>query len=83
MLKSKFQQLEAKLSCEFTGTQSGQKFRLREKGFPVLRSPGQRGDQYVEVKIVLPSVISEETKELLRQYERLNPENPRKSLGVE
>jgi len=65
------------------GTQSGQKFRLREKGFPVLRSPGQRGDQYVEVKIVLPSVISEETKELLRQYERLNPENPRKSLGVE
>ncbi|MCS7080647.1 MAG: DnaJ domain-containing protein [Chloracidobacterium sp.] len=65
------------------GTQSGQKFRLREKGFPVLRSPGTRGDQYVEVKIVLPSVISEETKELLRQYERLNPENPRKSLGVE
>ncbi|MFQ3582973.1 MAG: DnaJ C-terminal domain-containing protein [Chloracidobacterium sp.] len=65
------------------GTQSGQKFRLREKGFPVLRSPGQRGDQFVEVKIVLPSVISEETKELLRKYERLNPENPRKSLGVE
>ncbi len=65
------------------GTQSGQKFRLREKGFPALRSPGTRGDQFVEVKIVLPSVISEETKELLRKYERLNPENPRKSLGVE
>ncbi|WP_058880657.1 DnaJ C-terminal domain-containing protein [Chloracidobacterium thermophilum] len=65
------------------GTQSGQKFRLREKGFPVLRSPGQRGDQFVEVKIVLPAIISEETKELLRKYERLNPENPRKSLGVE
>jgi DnaJ-class molecular chaperone len=64
------------------GTQSGQQFRLREKGFPVLRSQG-RGDQYVEVRITLPKVISEETKNILREFARLNPENPRAELGLE
>jgi len=28
-------------------------------------------------------VISEETKELLRQYSKLNPENPRVEMGLE
>jgi DnaJ-class molecular chaperone len=65
------------------GTQSGQKFRLREKGFPVLRSPGTRGDQFVEVRITLPKVISEETKDILREFARLNPENPRADLGLQ
>lgn len=65
------------------GTESGQKFRLRERGFPSLRNPKLRGDQFVEVKIALPRVISEETKELLRHFEKLNPENPRKAMGLE
>lgn len=65
------------------GTESGQKFRLRERGFPSLRNPSLRGDQFVEVKISLPRVISEETKETLRQFEKLNPENPRKVMGLE
>ncbi|MEO6050745.1 MAG: molecular chaperone DnaJ [Pyrinomonadaceae bacterium] len=65
------------------GTESGQKFRLRERGFPSLRNPSLRGDQFVEVKITLPRVISEETKEVLRQFEKLNPENPRKVIGLE
>ncbi|MBX3295023.1 MAG: molecular chaperone DnaJ [Acidobacteria bacterium] len=65
------------------GTESGQKFRLRERGFPSLRNPSLRGDQFVEVKISMPRVISEETKELLRQFEKLNPENPRKAMGLE
>ena len=66
-----------------SGTESGQKFRLRERGFPSLRNPKLRGDQFVEVKITLPRVISEETKETLRQFDRLNPENPRKTMGLE
>ena len=66
-----------------SGTESGQKFRLRERGFPSLRNPSLRGDEFVEVKITLPKVISEETKELLRQFEKLNPENPRKIMGLE
>jgi DnaJ-class molecular chaperone len=65
------------------GTQSGQKFRLRERGAPSLRASGVRGDQFVEVKITLPKVISEETKELLQQFSRHNPENPRGEMGLE
>jgi molecular chaperone DnaJ len=65
------------------GTQSGQKFRLRERGAPSLRSGGLRGDQFVEVKIALPRVISEETKDLLQQYARHNPENPRAGMGLD
>ena len=65
------------------GTESGQKFRLRERGFASLRNPKLRGDQFVEVKITLPRVISEETKEVLKQFEKLNPENPRKVMGLE
>ncbi len=65
------------------GTQSGQQFRLRERGVPSLRAGGARGDQYVEVKITLPKVISEETKELLQQYAAKNIENPRTEMGLE
>ena len=66
-----------------SGTQSGQKFRLTGKGFPSLRNPNMSGDQFIEVKITLPRIISEETKEILRQFEKANPENPRKSMGLE
>ncbi len=66
-----------------SGTESGQKFRLRERGFPSLRNPNLRGDQFIEVKITLPRIISEETKEVLRQFEKLNPENPRRTMGLE
>ncbi len=65
------------------GTQSGQKFRLRGRGAPSLRAGGARGDQFVEVKITLPKVISEETKELLHRYARYNTENPRAEMGLE
>lgn len=65
------------------GTQSGQKFRLRERGAPSLRAGGIRGDQFVEVKITLPRVISEETKDLLHRYARNNPENPRAEMGLD
>lgn len=64
------------------GTQSGQIFRLKEKGAPSLRS-NARGDQYVEVKIVLPKVIDEDSKELLRQFAKRNPDNPRVEMGLE
>src|SRR6476646_2673890 len=65
------------------GTQSGQKFRLRQRGAPSLKSPGARGDQFVEVQITVPKVISEETKEVLRNYSKLNEENPRVEMGLE
>ena len=58
------------------GSQSGQKFRLRGKGAPSLRGD-KRGDHFVEAKIVLPKVLDERSKELLREFARLNPDNPR------
>lgn len=65
------------------GTQSGQKFRLRSRGAPSLRDANVHGDQFVEVQVVLPKVISEETKELLRKYAQMNGENPRVTMGLE
>jgi len=67
------------------GTQSGQKLRLRGKGSPSLReSSGQlRGDQFVEVQVMVPHVADERTKEILRELGRLNPEDPRKELKAE
>ncbi|NNE68095.1 MAG: molecular chaperone DnaJ [Pyrinomonadaceae bacterium] len=65
------------------GTQSGQKIRLRDKGVPSLRDKNTKGDQFVEVKITLPKVISEETKDLLRQFAKVNQENPRRAMGLD
>jgi molecular chaperone DnaJ len=64
------------------GTQSGQLFRLREKGAPSLRG-NTRGDQYVEVKIVLPPIIDEDSKNLLREFAKRNPVNPRVAMGLD
>jgi molecular chaperone DnaJ len=61
------------------GTQSGQKLRLRGKGAPSLRGDA-RGDQFVEVQVVVPHVADERTKEILRELTRLNPEDPRRDL---
>jgi molecular chaperone DnaJ len=61
------------------GTQSGQQLRLRGKGAPSLRSEA-RGDQFVEVQVVIPRVADERTKEILRELARLNPEDPRQEL---
>jgi molecular chaperone DnaJ len=65
------------------GTQSGQKFRLRGRGAPSLRDANVHGDQFVEVQVTLPKVISEETKDLLRKYAQMNAENPRVVMGLE
>ena len=62
------------------GTQSGQKFRLRGKGAPSLRGEGH-GNQIVEVKVVVPKIADERSKEILRELARLNPEDPRAGIA--
>ena len=62
------------------GTQTGQKLRLREKGVPSASHEGQRGDQIVEVKIVVPKIQDERSKEILRELATLNPEDPRTEI---
>ncbi len=50
------------------GTQSETVFKLRGKGIPYIRSKA-RGDQYVKVKVEVPSNLSSKQKELLREFE--------------
>jgi DnaJ-class molecular chaperone len=57
-------------------TSSGLVFRLRGKGVPHLKGGGQ-GDQFVMVKIVAPRNLDTRSQELLREFARLNPGNPR------
>ena len=58
------------------GTQSGQRFRLRERGAHSPRGEG-RGDLVVEVRLMLPRVLDERSKELLREFGRINGETVR------
>jgi molecular chaperone DnaJ len=62
------------------GTQSAQKLRLREKGVPSASNESKRGDEFVEVRIVVPVPHDEETKDVLRELAKLNPEDPREAL---
>ncbi|WP_348266912.1 J domain-containing protein [Edaphobacter paludis] len=62
------------------GTQAGQKLRLREKGVQSAAREGTRGDQIVEVKVVVPKVQDERSKEILRELAKLNPDDPRAAL---
>ena len=61
------------------GTQSGQRFRLRDRGVPSPRD-ARRGDLVVEARLVLPKVLDERSKELLREFGRINGEDVRKEL---
>jgi molecular chaperone DnaJ len=58
------------------GVQTGQQLKLKGKGVPHLGGGG-RGDQYVTIQVVTPAGLSERGKELLREFERLHPGNPR------
>lgn len=62
------------------GTQSGQKLRMRERGVPSATRDGLRGDQIVQVEIVVPHLRDERSKEILREFARLNPEDPRAGI---
>lgn len=59
------------------GTQTGQRFRLRGRGVQSARD-GRAGDLVVEVRLTLPAVIDERSKELLREFGRINQESVRK-----
>jgi molecular chaperone DnaJ len=57
------------------GAQTGQQFRLRGKGMPVLRSRNQ-GDLYVQINVETPSNMSREQKKLLDAFSKsLNDDN--------
>ena len=49
------------------GTQPGTEFRLRGKGMPRLRRVGM-GDQIVDVRVEVPTELTDRARELLRDY---------------
>ncbi len=59
-----------------SGTQSGHKFRLRNKGMSVMRS-GTRGDMYIQATIETPVNLNKRQKELLDEFEQAG--NPKRT----
>jgi curved DNA-binding protein len=52
------------------GTSSGARLRLRGKGI-------KGGDQYIEIKIVVPAAEDEKSRQLFEEFAKLHPQNPR------
>ena len=61
------------------GTNSGKTLRLREKGVANARH-GARGDQYVEIQVVVPEPTDERVRNLMKELESVAPSDPRKDL---
>jgi len=57
------------------GTRSSRKLRLRGRG--VAGAGGQRGDQYVAIEIVPPAALSDRQRQLLEDFARSGPPDPR------
>lgn len=61
-----------------SGSQSGRKLRLKERGLPGRPS----GDQYIILRIETPPASSDKARELYRQMAEEIPFNPRKARGI-
>lgn len=61
------------------GTNSGSTLRLKEKGVPHGKS-GARGDQYVEIQVIVPEPTDERVRHLMKELEEIAPVDPRKDL---
>jgi molecular chaperone DnaJ len=62
------------------GTQSGQKLRMRDRGVASSAHEGKRGNEIVTIEIMVPKVQDERSKEILREFAKLNPEDPREAM---
>jgi len=55
------------------GSSCGTRLRLRGKGIG-------GGDQYIELKVMVPAATDERSRELLEEFARLHPQDPRAGL---
>lgn len=60
------------------GVKSGQRYRLAKKGYP--NESGDRGDQIVELQLVIPKALSDRERELYEELRLINTVNPRAGL---
>ncbi len=56
-------------------TKSGQKLRLKDKG--IAARGGQRGNQYVVIRIDPPAKLSKQAEKLLKEFDDVHPYDPR------
>ena len=62
--------LYGKVLCKIKeGTQSGTKIRLKGKGIVSMKDSKVQGDQYVTIQIQVPSDLSNEAKQKLKEFE--------------
>jgi molecular chaperone DnaJ len=61
------------------GTQGGQRLKLSGKGFPSAKT-GDRGNQYVDIKIVVPKDLDNKAKEKIKELDALYKDDPRRRL---
>ena len=61
---------------------AGARFRLRGKGFAVLRS-AQRGDMFIEVAVETPQSLTRRQRELLEEFEAEAPAHAKGSPETE
>jgi curved DNA-binding protein len=54
-------------------SQTGQTFRLRNRGMPTIRNPKSFGDLYVKIKVMIPENLSPEEKELFKRLAAIRP----------
>lgn len=52
-------------------TQNGTKVKLKGKGFPIYKNEGQFGDLYITYQIKLPTKLSNQEKNLIKQLQKL------------
>ncbi len=62
------------------GVPSGKRLRLAGKGYPT--GNGDRGDQLVEIQVVIPKEISDEERELYEKLREIESFKPRQDLSV-
>lgn len=61
------------------GTQNGRVLRVKGKGTPHIKGGGN-GDLLVKIKVDVPVDLTKEQKQILEQFAKARPENPRESL---
>lgn len=54
------------------GTQTGTRIRLKGKGMPHVHSPQAKGNQYTTLVVQVPTRLSNEQKELLKQFDAIS-----------
>ncbi|MGH2374047.1 MAG: DnaJ C-terminal domain-containing protein [bacterium] len=62
------------------GTQTGRRLRLKGLGMPRAASGDSRGDLYVRVKVVTPTGLSKQERELFEALQKARGEDPRQGI---